>query len=102
MTPLVELQFDFGRMFSYIPYLMQKIDSFRFANKVPHRHELIATASHRRDLSVMWIPSEPACTFLYHHPVTAFVVDLSAMNDTLVRQYRITKSIESEVQKGSQ
>jgi hypothetical protein len=104
MTPLMELQFDFGRMLTYIPYLMKAEDRlFSLRNKMRTADELIGSPRVPTDeMFISHVILRSPLAFYTTNEANKLVVDLSAMNDIVHYDHTYYEVNGIEVQKGSQ
>jgi hypothetical protein len=104
MTPLMELQFDFGRMLSYVPYLMKAEDRlFSLRNKMRTADELVGSPRLPTDeIFISHVILRSPLAFYTTNEANKLVVDLSAMNDVVQYDNTYYEVNGIEVQKGSQ
>jgi hypothetical protein len=104
MTPLAELQFDFGRMLTYVPYLMKAEDRlFSLRNKMRTADELIGSPRLPTDeIFISHVILRSPLAFYTTNEANKLVVDLSAMNDIVHYDNTYYEVNGIEVQKGSQ
>jgi hypothetical protein len=83
MTPLVELQFDFARMLTYIPHLFKADDRlFSLRNKMRTADELLGSPRAPTDeIFISHVILRSPLAFYTTNEAKKLVIDLSAMND---------------------
>jgi hypothetical protein len=104
MTPLAELQFDFGRMLSYVPYLMKAEDRlYSLRNQMRTADESIGSLRVPTDeIFISHVVLRSPLAFYTTNEAKKLAVDLSAMNDIDTYEHTYFEVNGIEVQKDSQ
>lgn len=101
MTPVAELQFDFARMLTYIPFIMKADDRlFSLRNKMRTADELIGEARVPTDeIFISHVILRTPVAFYTTNEAKKLVVDFSAMNDISNYAETYFEAVGVEVQK---